>query len=311
VKQQLSRGFVVGAKIQWSSSTLNGSNANLDIQYPSCDTAEPSDTYVTIIGYGTKNSTPVWIVETYGSEIVDQRPQHFFFAIGKNVMCLERTLIAMKSKGYGSEVKTLAEQVPKKIAANYALRGTTGYLDSDSVCPYFLDRKCTTSCPNGYWAQNDGYTCEKCPLTYNRTCVQYCPMGTTNQDGVCTKCEVKYEGKCMETCPTWTILDEETKLCTNCSLTYNDGCVDSCPADTVERKHMCVYCKIEYMGFCFSSCPAGTQQVGNTCTKCALTYNNECVAACPSKTKAKNGVCLPCRETSLGVCVLCDLTYNN
>lgn len=113
---------------------------------------------------------------------------------------------------------------------------------SNSTNPYLHNNNCISVCPNGFYADNSSYSCEKCVspcefcanssvrscLTcitgnylFGNECLPTCPANFYNSSGSCLPC----------VSPCFTCTTELSCLsCTNSTYLYQNQCLTQCPA---------------------------------------------------------------------------------
>ena len=183
--------------------------------------------------------------------------------------------------------------------------------------------------------------CTKCKsfYSYNKTCLENCPLGTYKDDmnkicedcyKYCTSCTGRDKcggciagfylknGNCIGDCGNNFFKNNITQTCDVC-LTNCDKCEDS---------KNCTKCKAEYNFIggtrgesdkCDSKCPSGSTPVNNICVNCKATNCTTCpiVSTCTNCSNnffLKEGGCVVnCGDgyysNSLGACIPCEDKY--
>ena len=130
---------------------------------------------------------------------------------------------------------------------------------------------CTTTCPNGYWADTANNECMPC---YSNGVSPYscetCYAGSNNNCYTCFPNTFLYNSQCIAPCPNGYYGEASTNTCTAC---YNSGSSPyTCTTCFGQSNDECLSCNTGYLyeGQCLSSCPAGfwAQSSPNTCQPC-------------------------------------------
>ena len=185
------------------------------------------------------------------------------------------------------------------------------------------NNKCIDTCPNGYYADENG-RCVECSFEHCKTC---------NKDN-CFDCKGDYKllekkNKCYEECPKGYYADDndvcqecslnceecsDAKTCTKCEEPYLIGtdnlCTDECEEGSVNIDGRCNICKT---GDNCVKCDVDLI----TCTKCFGDYvlqDNECVHECKDGFYDQDGICKKCidncyRCTNGKQCNECNIGY--
>ncbi|CDW88931.1 neurohypophysial n-terminal domain containing protein [Stylonychia lemnae] len=134
--------------------------------------------------------------------------------------------------------------------------------------------KCVSTCPDGFYANNQSDSCLKCQPNCLNTCVANCPMLGFFQDASKREC-----GKCDSLCSMCSSSSTDCISCKPGSLYSNRKCVNSCGLKE--------YASSE--GFCYPcdvSCNVCYGSVNSLCTKCNTGFfqkGTTCLEVCPIK----------------------------
>lgn len=183
--------------------------------------------------------------------------------------------------------------------------GDNYYPDADRVCRQCQDKNCLKC------SDKECYQCGPTFSLYEKTkCLNECPDGYVDIDGVCIACE---NSKCKQCDP------NDKRICTRCHYPYwilKEGeCVEDCGDYYYQDSQDC------------KSCPTGCIDCNDqyTCNRCDEEYyfkNGACVQDCGIGYRANsNGNCEPCsvtgcascqnEKTTCDYCIDGDFLFNN
>lgn len=177
---------------------------------------------------------------------------------------------------------------------------------------------CVTSCPSGYYKDNQNKECvTECPLGY-KIYGEECVLNTVNTCPIETP--YYYNSNCLNECPENLYIDNDNKctgICTgNYLYYYENKCVQNCPIGYFIYNKICVASCPEYQAYvynlnCFSTCPSGlfADSSKNCVLNCSnnesYTYKGSCLNKCPEGTYINNKECVDeCPESA-------SFIYNN
>ena len=205
-----------------------------------------------------------------------------------------------------------------------------GYYPSNRKCISCGDDKCIT-CKE----QNKCQKCAEGSVLYKGKCIEFCVVGTYEQDreclpcvdndkckrcyplspDKCKECQIGYlnDTKCVDKCEEGTYPDELTKTCKKCSkgcknckddqTCYN--CEEGLFLDTVDKtcNDKCKSYQVAVNGICKDctqkyciSCDPNDISKCLQCNPELFNYKGLCVSQCPDGTFEKGNECIDCEE---------------
>lgn len=219
-----------------------------------------------------------------------------------------------------------------------------GQASSNGVCVrlclpgfYYSEGYCYTDCPSGTLingansgcgVQTTTPVCRIGRVLYKGVCIDECPLGTYQRDGVCYDCSIGCNSCanasfCLDCATGYYFSSGSCILNTICNeplKSLGSSCVLSCPFGTFATAgfcdRVCGQNLVFYNGWCWRNCPTGLVSNGYGCIdRCPpgqTVVNGVCTGGssngCQNGYFASGSTCLPCQApcaTCIGQATIC------
>ena len=176
-----------------------------------------------------------------------------------------------------------------------------GYYEKNGVCEKCQDQNCAL-CDD---EEKDGKTCQQCKyppyVLYENKCLEKCPKGTVDIDGICVSCGIAHSSYCTK--------EFKLILCEEGYFYYSEKeCRQQCPPGTVVD----TYNYLDYQGHYCKSCPNNAEECSvdgkvKSCFNPYVLQGNVCQKQCnPGFYPNEYRICIECPFPNCKKCTARD-----